>query len=120
MSDRWIKASWRADELVPHVVLVPKPHWHEGSVLKRYDVILHRGKRRLLLGDVSQEREHMYRKAGRLITRSWHRTSWARSASQSFQFEGKPLALGAGVYFRSRKAAVWDLVYMLVLRKVIR
>lgn len=114
------KASWRADELVPHVELVPKPHWNEGSGLKRYDVILRRGRRWQLLGNVSQERENMYRKAGRLITRSWHRVSWARMASQSFQFEGKPLALGAGIYFRSRKAAVWDLVYMLVLRKVIR
>jgi len=120
MTDRWAKAYRLADELVPHVTLVPKPHWSPDSGMKRYEVVLHRGKRRQVLGDVHQEREHMYRKAGRLIARSWHRVSWSRSASQSFQFEGKPLVLGAGIYFRSRKAAVYDLVFMLVLRNVLR
>jgi hypothetical protein len=120
MTDPWLKARWRADELIPAVTLKPKPHWETAGNFKRFDVILTRGKRRQVLGEVYQEREHMYRKAGRLITRSWHRVSWGRSASQSFQFDGKPLTLGTGIYYRSRKAAVHDLVYMLVLRKVIR
>lgn len=42
------------------------------ATFKRYAVFL-RGE---LIGHVVQEREHTYRKAGRLITRSWYPLCW--------------------------------------------
>ena len=105
-NDPWLKAHWKTDKIVPKLVLTEVPHWNthvaQGSGFKSYEVKL--GKK--ILGRVEHEMEHIYRKAGRIITRSWHRRSWHYSA---------PNLSSAGLYYPSRKLAVHELVYHLVL-----
>ena len=105
--DRWIEASRKAEALALKVELVEGEHWaknlsdHQGY--KRYDVKL--GKK--VIGRVENVREHVYRKAGRLITRSWHRKAW--------QYYGEGLVSTAGLYYLTRKRAVYELLYHMIL-----
>ncbi len=108
MPDSWIEASRKAEALQPKVELVERVHWaaklqgHEGY--KSYNVMLN-GK---YIGRVENVREHIYRKAGRLITRSWHRKAW-----QPIQADGTSTA---GLYYQTRKRAVYELLYHLILQ----
>lgn len=106
MTQAWIDASRKAEALALKVELEEQPHWakdlsdHEGY--KRYDVKL-KGK---VIGRVENVREHIYRKAGRLITRSWHRKAWGYSADG---------LSAAGMYYLTRKRTVYELLYHLIL-----
>lgn len=103
----WINASHKAEAVALKVELEKRTYWasdlpdHKGY--KRYYVKLD-GK---VIGRVENVREHVYRKAGRLITRSWHRKAWSYT-SESIH--------SAGLYYLTRKRAVYELLYHLILR----
>jgi hypothetical protein len=109
--DPWLVAHWKAEKILPKLVLVEVPHYltaardglngYEG--FKSYEVRL--GKN--VLGRVENVREHMCRKTGRLITRSWYRKAW--------QYQAYGLD-SSGIYYLSRKRTVYELVYHLVLQ----
>jgi hypothetical protein len=100
----WIEASRKAEALTPKVELVEREHWaaklsgHE----KSYNVMLN-GK---FIGRVENVREHVYRKAGRLITRSWHRKAW--------QYQTSDGRSAPGLYYLTRKRTVYELLYHLL------
>lgn len=104
--DTWLKAKHQADRLISKLTLEEHPHWSEADRVKgfkSYDVKL-KGK---VIGRVENVNEHIYRKAGRIITSSHYRKAWHYSA---------PELSTAGMYYTSRKRAVYELVCHLALR----
>ena len=101
----WIEASRKAEALTPKVELEEKAHYLSDAKelgFKRYEVKL-KGK---VIGRVENVSEHIYRKAGRLITRSWHRKAW-----QYYQADG---TTSPGLYYQTRKRTIYELLYSLL------